>query len=417
MSAALSLAIRRTATATTVVPCRYTALQRFVHCAALLLAGLTLGLLILSFGPPWMRSLFGAFSLNTTGALPALLIATAASVVVHELGHLLAAVSLDFEVLGVSLGPVRLQWLHGKYAVRFFIKRLFLGSISVVPKDVRNWRRRSMLVAAAGPLATLLTAITACGMAISRPANGLEHVFWCALAQTNLFIFVLGLVPNGARASVRNDATLFWMLFHNGLAAHELELVHFIGQLRLHAIRPSDYPEPLMDRLATHRASRSDTRVLAARTMSDWALDLGDFRMADSWDREAVADAAHCEPRLRNSVLAASACFDVVFRGDMKAARAKFASVDLDELFPPCFTHRIRAARLLAMDQPNLVPAEIIRAQYALPLGLAYYDFERMLLEKIHLQALTNTCVSMQTRYNGIEGQAVATCQPLRSGL
>jgi Peptidase family M50 len=388
MSAALSLAIRRTATATAVVPPRYTALQRFLRCAAILLAGLTLGLLILSFGPPRMRSLFGAFSLNAPGALPALLIATAASVVVHELGHLLAAVSLDFEVLGVSLGLVRLQWLHGKYAIRFSIKRLFLGSIAVVPKDMRNWRSRSMSVAAAGPLATFLTAIAACGMAGLRSPNGVEQIFWCVLAQMNLFIFVLGLVPNGARAAVRNDAALFRMLFHNGLEAHELELVYLIGQLRLHAIRPADYPEPLMDRLAIHRASRSDVRVLAARTMSDRALDLGDFRTADSWDREAVTHAAHCEPRLRNSALAASACFDVVFRGDMNSARAKFACVDLDELFPPCFAHRVRAARLLAIGQPHLAPAEVIRAQYALPLGLAYYDFERMLLEKIHLQAL-----------------------------
>jgi hypothetical protein len=417
MSAALPLAIRRTATAVVPRPRRHTALQRFVHCAALLLVGLTLGLLGLSFGPPGMRSLFGAFSLNAPGALPALLIATATSVIIHELGHLLVAVSLDFEVVGVSLGPVRLQWLHGKYAARFSIKRLFLGSISVVPKDMRNWRRRSMSVAAAGPLATLLIAIAACRMAVLRSPSGVEHVFWCALAQMNLFIFVLGLVPNGARAAVRNDVTLFRLLFHNGLEAHELELVHLVSQLRLHAIRPSDYPVPLMDRLAIHRSGRSDTRVLAARTMSDWALDLGDFRMADSWDREAVAYAAHCEPRLRNSTLAASACFDVVFRGDMQSARAKFAHVDLDELFPPCFAHRVRAARLLAIGQPHLAPAEMIRAQYALPLGLAYYDFERMFLEKIHMQALANTCVSRQTRYNGIERPAVVTCQPLRSGL
>jgi hypothetical protein len=78
----------------------------------------------------------------------------------------------------------------------------------------------------------------------------------------------------------------------------------------------------------------------------------------------------------------------VVCRGDLNSARAKFACVDLDELFPPCFAHRVRAARLLAIGLPHLAPAQVIRAQYALPLGLAYYDFERMLLEKIHLQAL-----------------------------
>jgi hypothetical protein len=338
-----------------------------------------------------MSSLFGEFRLNSPGAVAALLLATAASVTIHELGHLLAAVAVDFEVLAVSLGPVRLRWLHGKYTVRFSAKRLFLGSISVVPKEMQNWRLQAMWIAAAGPLATLVTAAVAWIVLLSPSPYGAPHAFWSALAQMNLLIFVLGLVPNGSQASVRNDAALFSILFRNGREAQELEVIYLISQLRLYAVRPSDYPEPLMDRLAIQHACRHETRVMAARVLSDWALDSGDLQMADDWDRQAIGHAVHCEPRLRNSALAASACFDVLFRGDKDSARAKFAEVDLEELFPPCFAHRARAARFLAFNQRHLAPAEVIRAQYALPRGLAYYDFERMLLEKIHLQALANT--------------------------
>jgi hypothetical protein len=417
MSPALSLVVRRSAPAAVAVPRRYTAWQRFVHGAALLLAAVAFGLLILFLGPPWMRSLFGAVSFGAPGIVSALFLATVFSLVLHELGHLLAAVSLDFEVLGISLGPVRLLWLHGKYAVRFSAKRLFLGSVSVAPNGMRNWRSRAMWVAAAGPLATLFAALGACGIAVLGHSAGMQHTFWCALAQINLFIFALGLMPNSPFAAMRNDAALLRMLFLNGPEAREWELVHLIGQLRLHAVRPSDYPGPLMDRLLTHSAIRPATRVLVARTLSDWALDSGDIRTADSWDREAAVQVLHCEPRLRNSTLAASACFDVVFRGDMGSARVQFAQVNLDELFPPCFAHRARAARLLAMDLPRLAPAEIIRAQYALPRGLDYYDFERTLLEKLHLQALSSVCKTQNSRYNSIEGRAVVTCQPPRSDL
>jgi hypothetical protein len=43
---------------------------------------------------------------------------------------------------------------------------------------------------------------------------------------------------------------------------------------------------------------------------------------------------------------------------------------------------------LLANEQTAQVPAQVIRAQYALPRGLPYYEFERMLLGRLHLKAL-----------------------------
>jgi hypothetical protein len=50
--------------------------------------------------------------------------------------------------------------------------------------------------------------------------------------------------------------------------------------------------------------------------------------------------------------------------------------------------YRARAAWLLANNRLAEVPAQVIRAQYALPHGLPYYDFERMLLSRLHLKAL-----------------------------
>lgn len=362
--------------------------MRLLLQAALVLAGLAVGLLLRSYGPLWARGLFAALNLNTPAALGAALAATAAALVIHEMGHLLAAVQLDFEILSISLGPLRLQWLHGKYALRFSAKKLLSGSIGAVPKVMHNWRKRTMWVVAAGPAATLAAGLIAACVFLLQPPGVALHTFWEALAQLNFLIFILGFIPNGAHAPARSDSTLFWAILQNGAEAREIELIYRIGQLKLHALRPSEYPQPLMDLLTAYRALHPGTQVLVARTIADWALDCGDLRLADMRDLEAVAYADRCDPRLRNATLAASACFDVVFRSDAASASAKFAQVDLDSLFPPCFAHRARAARLLAMDRPHRAPAEIIRAQYALPNGLAYYDFERMLLEKIHLQAL-----------------------------
>jgi hypothetical protein len=391
MSAAPSPALQPPAAAVHDVsssPASSRALGLFVY-GLLLLAAIAVGVLLEELGPPWVRALFGMLSVNSPASVVALFAAGLAAVVIHEAGHLLAATFFDFEILAISLGPLRVQWLHGKYAVHFSAKRFFAGSVSVIPKTMDDWRRRSMVVAAAGPAATFWTSMAACVAAALSHSGGFLAAFWSALAVINFFIFMLGMIPNRPNAAARNDLTVFWLLLRNGAEARDLELTYLIGQLKLRAIRPSAYPEPLMDRLATGRPSRrADTNVLVSRTMADWALDFGDTRMADLWDRRAVEHSQHSDPRMRNSALAASACLDVMVRADLHSARAKFDQVDLGELFPPCFAHRARAVRLLAFDLPKLAPAEIIRAQYALPAGLPYYDFERMQLEKIHLLSL-----------------------------
>lgn len=244
-----------------------------------------------------------------------------------------------------------------------------------------------MLVVAAGPAATLLGTVGAASVAVFSAPTAWLGTFWSTLALFHFLIFVLGLIPNSESAKTRNDATLFLTLKRNGIAARELKLYHRLTQLRLAAVRPCDYPPALMSDAAQWKG-RPEANVLIARTLSEWALDSDDLALAGIWDRQAVEQSESCDPRLHNSALAASGCLDVLFREDMAAAREKFLRVDFNDLFPRYFAYRARAACLLANDLRAQVPAQVIRAQYALPLGLPYYDFERMLLGILHLKAL-----------------------------
>jgi hypothetical protein len=198
------------------------------------------------------------------------------------------------------------------------------------------------------------------------------------------------LIPNGESAKVRNDAALFLILQRDGPAARELELYHRLTQLRLAAIRPYNYPIILLASLNAAQW-RAETNLLAARTMVERALDSDEVALAELWDKLALEQSKACDVQLRNTTLAASACFDVLFRWDYAAARGKFQEVDFNALFPAHLAYRARAAYLLSSGQAERAPAQIIRAQYGLPLGLPYYDFERMLLEKLHLRSLAET--------------------------
>jgi Zn-dependent protease len=355
--------------------------------ASLLAIALAVGVLLQSFGPRWVQTIFSTVKLDSIGGVAAVIASLLAATVIHELGHLLAALLLDFEILGASLGPFRLQRLHGKHAVNLSRKRLFSCSVSAVPRGTERWRAKMMVVVGAGPAATLLAGIfSVCAVAAGKPEGWLA-IFWSSLAQFNFFLFFLGLIPNGNNAPVRNDATFFLALKRNAREAQEMQLYHQTAQLMVAGVRPRDYSESLLAQLASWRG-RADTNVLIARTMVEWAVDSGDLALADSWDRQALTQSERCEARQRNSALASSACFDLLFRQDPAAARGKFSQVDFASLFPPSFSHRAKAASLLADGQPARVPAQIIRAQYALPLGINYYNFDRMLLEKLHLLAL-----------------------------
>jgi Zn-dependent protease len=355
--------------------------------AALLLIALTLGALLEVAGPRWAQTILGNVNLDGIASGSAILAALLAAIVTHEAGHLFMAWACGFEILGARLGPLRLERLHGTHKVSVSGSGLFSCGVSAVPRNCEHWRERMMLVVAAGPAATLLGAVGAASVAVFSAPTAWLGTFWSALALLHFLLFVLGLIPNSESAKTRNDATLFLALKRDGTAARELKLYHRLTQLRLAAIRPYDYPPALMSDAAQWKG-RPEANVLIARTLSEWALDSEDPALAGVWDRRAVEQSESCDPRLHNSALAASGCVDVLFREDMAAARDKFQKVDFDALFPRYFAYRARAACLLANGLTAQVPAQVILAQYALPRGLAYYDFERMLLDKLHLKAL-----------------------------
>jgi hypothetical protein len=355
--------------------------------AALFVVAVALGLLLEAAGPRWVQAIFRNVNLDSFANASAVVTALLAAVVTHEVGHLFMAWVCGFEILGGKLGPLRIERLHGTRKISFSSSGLFSCAISAVPRDDAHWRKKMMWVVAAGPAATLLGGIGAASVAVFSAPLAWLGAFWSALALFHFLIFVLGLIPNGESAKMRNDATLFLALYRNAIAAQELSLYHRLMQLRLAAIRPCDYPSSLMSQVAQWKG-RPEANLLVAKTLSEWALDCGDEARASVWEWRALEQSEHCDARLRNSALAASGCFDVLFRDDIVAARDKFREVDFDALFPEYFAYRARAACLFANELTAQVPAQVIRAQYALPHGLPYYDFERMLLARLHLKAL-----------------------------
>lgn len=330
-----------------------------------------------------------------------LLCALASAILLHEAGHLLPALAMNFELLGFSLGPFRAGRLHGRWSFHFSLRRLFSGSVSAVPRDASRWRSRMLIVVAGGPAATLLTGIVSGLLLPYTSAVSLSGSFLAALTQISFFIFVLGLVPNHATARVRNDARLFLLLLRGNSETDGILLYHLVAQFQLKGVRPRDYPRSLIERLAAAQG-RPDAMFLYAQTIASWAMDCGDLVTTAAWNQRSVELSDACDPRSRNLALANSACFDAIFGEDLESSRNKFREVEFGTLCPASFMHRAKAAYWLALGNVPEALAEVCRSEFAFPKCLPCYDFERSLLVRLHRKALTRIRASQDSRLESV---------------
>ena len=192
----------------------------------LLLLAVGAGAILEMAGPEWIRRLLQAVSFSGAVGISSVLAALIAAVVLHEAGHLLMALLLNFRVVGVSFGPLRIRRQSERWIWRFSPKGWFMASVSAIPRNLRAWRWRMLAVVTAGPVATLISGIAAgCALLLS------SHLTWTAnflgaLAQLSFFVFLLGLIPNEVKARVRNDARLFCLLCRNSTDAEEILAWH-----------------------------------------------------------------------------------------------------------------------------------------------------------------------------------------------
>lgn len=164
--------------------------------------------------PAAVKTAFGQVKLDSAAALAFLLIACAASMLLHECGHLAAALLLGFDVLGGSFGPFRIERLNGCWRFRLVRGNLFRASVAAIPRGPASWRTRTMMVVAAGPIATLLTGIAS----VLAASHSGRHPFWGGMAELNLLLFALSLIPFQAK-SAPSDAKLLLDLSRNGAEA------------------------------------------------------------------------------------------------------------------------------------------------------------------------------------------------------
>lgn len=354
----------------------------------LLAAGFVLGGVLSSIASPVLAALFQPVAVATLSGWAALLLASVAALVLHETGHLFASLACRFEVLTISLGPLRLSRGQLGWTSHINKTRLFTGSVTAVPKTNESWRERMLFVVAAGPGATFLTALAAVLFIYTRIPNGWVLSLLTAFVQISFFIFFLGLVPNSPKARVQNDATLLLVLWQDGKAANEIFLYHMVLQLQMAGLEPRQFPLWLVELMATFQG-RPDFMILYADMLATWAFDRGDMANGNAWDARALDLSTRGSLASRNASLANSACFDLVFRNDRESAKDKLAAIQVETILSPTLKHRTIAARNLALGRVARTLAEVANARYFLPNKVGMGGLECFLLKRLHAAAVS----------------------------
>lgn len=355
----------------------------------LLLGALCLGVLVRSFGPAFLSACFRPVPILELPGLLALIAGLSSAVVLHEAGHLLAALANNFEVSGMVLGPFRFVRLGASWSLTLKANRLFEASVSAFPKTQKDWRSRMMMVVAAGPLATLLTGIvTVLSLHAHGGADNWFTWFLRVFAQVSFFIFVLGLVPNHPSLLSQNDAALLRSLWRMDSQANEMFLYHLVLQQQRMGIKPRSYSPNLMQRLAQFKG-RPDFMAFFATTIASWAFDSNDMETGNTWDRQALNLCPRCGASSRHLAVVNSVCFDIIYRKNLVAARTKLSTLDTNKIVSPYLHHRAMAAIHLTARRTREALAEIAAARFTLPKHLQSSGVEYLLLSRLHAVILS----------------------------
>jgi Peptidase family M50 len=147
------------------------------------------------------------------------------ALVVHELGHLTAALFLKLEVVSFQAGPFLVDWKNSEGTFRFQ-PRSWLAAGSVrVKVSVETSARQRILLTAAGPAASLLFSgiYWLAPVADIDPMDEIDFLQWLVLllAANSLVIFLLTAIPLRAPPWSRGTPTdgyriLAMMGFMNG---------------------------------------------------------------------------------------------------------------------------------------------------------------------------------------------------------
>jgi len=285
-------------------------------------------------------------------ALTTLLLGLGAAVVtlvVHELGHLVAGLAVGFQFSLFAIGPlliertpmgrIRLGWNR--------VPSFFGGVAGTRPVRTDSLRPRFAVVVAGGPCANVLLAIAA-AIALSwfPVPHGLLRVGlgWVRLLSAAIFLGTAIPLPNGPFVT---DGLRFLRIVRRGPSSDRELSILALGAAEFGGLRPKDWDASLIERgLAIRDGSIYECQLHLYAYMH--ALDSGLLDAAKASLEHALS--LQVPPFLRGPCSVEAAYFEAAHGGDPKRARELLGSAR-PRTFGVLESDRLRAQAAIAFAE------------------------------------------------------------------
>jgi hypothetical protein len=247
------------------------------------------------------------------------------SVLLHELGHFLAGLSVDMTPQAFMVGPAGGQMRGGRW--KFALNPAGLlggGQVAMVPLHLRELRGRFAYVGLAGPVFSLIAGMVALIGALAAPGSAWAGA-WRFLALTGtmcLLDFVFNLIPMRPEGAYSDGARILQMV-QGGRWAEEYTAFSMVGSSLVSELRPSQYDLPLLERVAQfHQTGEKGAQVRLFIALHH--VDSGRVEEAKTAWREA----AQLHPDASADGSAEYAFMEAAVAQDVEKARAWWARVE-----------------------------------------------------------------------------------------
>lgn len=285
-----------------------------VHRLLSVFLGLVLGIVLIESERSGLLGQ-GAFLnfLSSPARLIGCLVAFYIAVLLHELGHVGAAMATGFELRGLAVGLFLLSRKASGWRFQIVPRRIFYGGLtSVVPRYAENLRGRYIRLVLGGPATTVILFL----IALLSPGGLWVSVFLFA----NLLLTLSCCIPYTARG-LPSDAKAALVLARKGAEADRLVAILYLLSLDGQGVQPRDWPPEFVERM---NISSTETSYLTLSLALQYAnaLEGEDHDTAAKVLESALKWSTKMLPDAQRGFFVAASCFQGIFRNNASPAEA-----------------------------------------------------------------------------------------------
>ncbi len=289
---------------------------RKVHWVLALLIGFALGGVLIALD----RARRSPDPLIPPQGFPLAVLAFYIAVLVHELGHLIAGLTADFELRLFMVGAFLLRKDEQGWQFRLVLRNLLWGGLTAqIARSDCDLVNRYARVVLGGPAASLIllasTSLLPGGLLI-------RLIFWI-----NLLLTISVCIPY-TRVCFPNDAKLILLLRRKDAVGERIVAILYLLFLDAQGKTPPDWPAALVEKLDVRANDKSRLPAALGLLLSDAAEKKDPQRTAELLE-QALAICDKMLPDPRRDFLAAASCYHGFHRLDasrseewLKRARA-----------------------------------------------------------------------------------------------